>query len=277
MPVLKFKKLKIGDKINKLTVIGESNPVFYKASNGKYYAKKKWVCECDCGNTTIVEDNKLKSGHTKSCGCLNFRHNIPLTLDKSISKYISVAQNLLNRCRNPHCSDFHRYGGRGITCELGETNAIVAKELSKVDGWFKGAEIDRIDNNGNYTIDNIRWVTHDENLRNSTIVTSITKEDISMGLLTVGGFLRNINNMGGDPAEYERIDVEFPTLRDENLQPLYLFVHNSYSWNDKMRFYNRLKNIYSNAISEFKKCNTAYDRKTAPLLKRIGDKSSNEM
>ena len=176
-----------------------------------------------------------------------------MTLDKSISRYVSVAQNLLNRCRNPHCSDFHRYGGRGITCELGETNAIVAKELSKVDGWFKGAEIDRIDNNGNYTTDNIRWVTHDENLRNSTIVTSITKEDISMGLLTVGGFLRNINNMGGDPAEYERIDVEFPTLRDENLQPLYLFVHNSYSWNDKMRFYNRLKNIYSNAISEYKK------------------------
>ena len=30
----------------------------------------KWKCICDCGNYTIVEGNKLKSGHTQSCGCL---------------------------------------------------------------------------------------------------------------------------------------------------------------------------------------------------------------
>ena len=29
-----------------------------------------WVCKCDCGKTAIVSDGKLKSGHTKSCGCL---------------------------------------------------------------------------------------------------------------------------------------------------------------------------------------------------------------
>lgn len=29
-----------------------------------------WLCECDCGNTTIVVYSNLKSGHTKSCGCL---------------------------------------------------------------------------------------------------------------------------------------------------------------------------------------------------------------
>ena len=28
-----------------------------------------WKCQCDCGNTTIVESNKLRSGHTTSCGC----------------------------------------------------------------------------------------------------------------------------------------------------------------------------------------------------------------
>lgn len=30
----------------------------------------KWLCKCDCGNEAIVRGNYLRSGHTKSCGCL---------------------------------------------------------------------------------------------------------------------------------------------------------------------------------------------------------------
>lgn len=30
----------------------------------------KWKCACDCGETTYVTSEKLASGHTKSCGCL---------------------------------------------------------------------------------------------------------------------------------------------------------------------------------------------------------------
>ena len=29
-----------------------------------------WECLCDCGNITYASSNHLKSGHTKSCGCL---------------------------------------------------------------------------------------------------------------------------------------------------------------------------------------------------------------
>lgn len=32
---------------------------------------KKWVCKCDCGMFCSVSISNLKSGHTKSCGCLN--------------------------------------------------------------------------------------------------------------------------------------------------------------------------------------------------------------
>ena len=36
-----------------------------------------WLCLCDCGNQTIVETQKLRSGHTKSCGCLSGEPLIP--------------------------------------------------------------------------------------------------------------------------------------------------------------------------------------------------------
>jgi hypothetical protein len=29
-----------------------------------------WLCKCDCGNEIITNGNRLRSGHTKSCGCL---------------------------------------------------------------------------------------------------------------------------------------------------------------------------------------------------------------
>ena len=56
----RFKDL-TGIKFNCLTVI--------KREEGKDSHRVYWLCECDCGNTTIVEASKLKSGHTTSCGC----------------------------------------------------------------------------------------------------------------------------------------------------------------------------------------------------------------
>lgn len=40
----------------------------------KYTQNKKafWLCECDCGNISIISASNLQSGHTKSCGCIRF-------------------------------------------------------------------------------------------------------------------------------------------------------------------------------------------------------------
>lgn len=42
----------------------------------KYYGNNAansnamWLCQCDCGNQTVVDGVRLRSGITKSCGCL---------------------------------------------------------------------------------------------------------------------------------------------------------------------------------------------------------------
>ena len=44
------------------------------------FRQSLYNCKCDCGEYTIVDGNKLKSGHTVSCGCYRkemARHNIP--------------------------------------------------------------------------------------------------------------------------------------------------------------------------------------------------------
>lgn len=50
----------IGQKFNRLTVIKRIIRD----------EKVMWQAQCDCGNTIIVRADSLKSGHTKSCGCL---------------------------------------------------------------------------------------------------------------------------------------------------------------------------------------------------------------
>ena len=52
-----------GQKFGRLTVIS-------RAENDKTN-HVRWFCECDCGITTIVKAQSLRSGATQSCGCYN--------------------------------------------------------------------------------------------------------------------------------------------------------------------------------------------------------------
>ena len=40
-----------------------------------------WLCKCKCGNETVVMGKHLRSGNTKSCGCLNKEINSKRCLD----------------------------------------------------------------------------------------------------------------------------------------------------------------------------------------------------
>lgn len=51
----------VGERYGRLTVVS-----FDRLQNHKTY----WKCACDCGMTVVATGNNLRSGNTKSCGCL---------------------------------------------------------------------------------------------------------------------------------------------------------------------------------------------------------------
>lgn len=41
-----------------------------------YKGEIKWLCKCDCGNTTIVPGGRLRRGETKTCGCYKRKYDL---------------------------------------------------------------------------------------------------------------------------------------------------------------------------------------------------------
>lgn len=74
-----------------------------------------------------------------------------------------------SRCYNQNAKLYHRYGGRGITmCADWRNNFIAFYNWMIDNGWSKGLQIDRIDNNGNYEPTNCRLVSSQVNNNNKS-------------------------------------------------------------------------------------------------------------
>ena len=146
----------IGQRFGKLVVVS-------RAENDKK-GQARWLCQCDCGGSTITTRYNLITGQTKSCGCI-LRSPKTTELDKRLS---GVHSNMKARCNNPNNTHYRHYGGRGITvCEEWQ-HVDKFREWAYNNGYKPGLTIDRIDVNGNYEPSNCRWVTMQEQSYNRT-------------------------------------------------------------------------------------------------------------
>lgn len=135
-----------------------------------------WNCKCDCGKTFVVRAYNLKSGNTKSCGCLqkeiarasHEKHN------KTGTRLYYIWEHMKQRCTNPNDPAYNYYGGRGIkVCNEWTNDFQPFHDWAISNGYADNLTIDRIDVNGNYEPSNCRWITlkhQQRNKRNNTKV-----------------------------------------------------------------------------------------------------------
>jgi len=142
----------IGKRFGKLTVIQWLQ------------SEKRYLCKCDCGNTTKIFTSNFIS--TKSCGCIR----IELNEKSKASSYsrtpeYKVWSSMLNRCRNPNSPAYPRYGKRGIkVCKRWTKFKNFITDMGKRP--YADFCIDRINNDGNYKPSNCRWTTRTNNTNN---------------------------------------------------------------------------------------------------------------
>ena len=156
--------MKNGGKALSGVVFGRLTVVERDAASGgrRTYS---WVCLCNCGRRVIVRQDKLISGHTKSCGCLS-RERVSTHGGSSTNLYTRW-RGMKSRCLNPNHKHYKDYGGRGISiCNEWKNDFAAFEKWALANGYRKDLSIDRIDNDKGYSPDNCRWATWHEQRTN---------------------------------------------------------------------------------------------------------------
>lgn len=154
-----------------------------------YAGGGKWNCVCECGRRSCVRRDHLKSGASRSCGCLHaelaarrrLKHG-QNRIGRTTPEYRAWA-NAKDRCFNPNVRNYASYGGRGITmCDewTWSFEAFFAHIGSRPSPRHS---LDRYpDNDGNYEPGNVRWATPTEQGRNVRVNRLLTVQGVRMCL-----------------------------------------------------------------------------------------------
>lgn len=161
---------------NKIDLTGQKFGKLTVKANGPNNQNNRttWLCQCDCGNETTVDTDKLRNGNTKSCGCLRFTatfkhgHIYKINGKKKTTSEYSSWRDMRLRTGSPGHRQYLDYGGRGITvCDRWKTsfsNFLEDMGPKPKDGIKYS--IERINNDGNYEPSNCKWATPYEQAQN---------------------------------------------------------------------------------------------------------------
>ena len=147
--------------MNELVLLEDLGMIYPKETSNK--KRRYGLYKCVCGNEFNSQMQDVKSGKTKSCGCLKVTHGL-----KSHRLY-SVWKAMISRCTNQANKGYKNYGGRGITvCDRWLDIQNFIEDMYPT--YKEGLTIERIEVDGNYEPNNCEWVTRQVQNRNKRII-----------------------------------------------------------------------------------------------------------
>lgn len=141
--------------------------------------KGRWKFRCDCGNEFISFPYPYKIGKNRTCGCSLYDGSRQTTHDMSRTNIYHIWQGMRRRCNNPNYKNYHLYGGRGIkVCERWN-NSFENFYSDMGDRPSKEYSLDRIDVNGDYSPENCRWATWEQQCNNTRRTVFLTHDGVT--------------------------------------------------------------------------------------------------
>lgn len=164
-----------GQRFARLTVI-----FLHSKASHRLKRPTHWVCRCDCGNEVIVSAPHLRTGHTRSCGCLKAEGKHGQSLRSRKSGAYNSWHSMIQRCTNPNATGYCWYGERGIkVCDQWLDFANFFADMGpRPDGWT----IERIDRHGNYEPSNCKWIPNEEQPKNQGHTSPADRKARQLGL-----------------------------------------------------------------------------------------------
>lgn len=151
--------LSVGDRFGRLVLTGG---VRFEGGRTRYEA------QCDCGAVRWLHARVMRSGNTRSCGCL---HRDELSAASATHRRTKTPEFDIwcaakARCFRPSHKDYKCYGARGIRMCDEWRDSFEAFYRDVGPRPHPALTLERINNDGNYEPGNVKWATRIEQAQN---------------------------------------------------------------------------------------------------------------